>query len=189
MQFLWVKALVPCPVGSQSRAGDLRRLWNARPGFRPAEERNPDEPAHPQGVFAHGPDLSLVVLAVLRIDHVPVNPVISLYLEVAQDDHAEDGLVLEFSRALVAEVLRGSAGADLGYLAKELIADEVGVYLAAGGAVAVDHLPVADGVLELGGELLGGEGGGAKQKQEDCWKGTEPFETSGFHGVTPWAGL
>ena len=66
---------------------------------------------------------------------------------------------------------RSAAGANLGDAAKELALHQVGVNMAAGAAVAIDHLPVPDRVLEFRRELLSAGSGNENHPEERRGKG------------------
>jgi len=141
-------------------------LWKALPDFGAAEERDADEAAQVELARALGPELAFVDAAVFWVEDGAFDPVVTVGMEVAEEDEAEDGLIFVFAGAFGAGVVFGAFGIAFEDASEELAVDEVGFHLALGRAVAFGGLPAADGALELGGKLLGLRGSDERDEGE-----------------------
>jgi hypothetical protein len=100
------------------------------------------------------PNLPAVNLASPRIKGGSTHPVVAVWMEVTQEDEAQHDLIFVLAGTFVAAILGSVARTQLGDPAKELVVLDVGLHLTAQRAIVINDLPVADGVLELGRELL-----------------------------------
>jgi hypothetical protein len=106
-------------------------------------------------------------------------------MEVAHHDHAQNELVLVLAGTLVAHIARSAARAHLRDAAKEFAVHQVGFRLASGCAIAVEDLPMPDGVLKFRRELLRAGSGKGNQREQSNSEGAEAFVSSRFQEVIP----